>query len=84
MSAFRQAIKDIMANMELVVLDKTQVIKTAVSAFLAGGARAAGGRAGGGEDGAGAFAGGFERVHLYADSVYAGLVAFGRYRGFDL
>ena len=36
-SAFRQAIKDIMANMELVILDKTQVIKTALSAYLAGG-----------------------------------------------
>ncbi|HRI89987.1 MAG TPA: AAA family ATPase, partial [Candidatus Hydrogenedentes bacterium] len=37
MSAFRQAIKDIIANMETVVLDKPQVIKTALSAFLAGG-----------------------------------------------
>ncbi|MFA6245143.1 MAG: AAA family ATPase, partial [Candidatus Hydrogenedentales bacterium] len=37
MSAFRQAIKDIVTNVETVVLDKTAVIKTALAAFLAGG-----------------------------------------------
>ncbi|MBX7259686.1 MAG: MoxR family ATPase [Candidatus Hydrogenedentes bacterium] len=37
MSAFRQAIKDIITNVETVVLDKTAVIKTALSALLAGG-----------------------------------------------
>ncbi|MBX7259863.1 MAG: MoxR family ATPase [Candidatus Hydrogenedentes bacterium] len=37
MSAFRQAIKDIITNVETVVLDKSAVIKTALSALLAGG-----------------------------------------------
>jgi MoxR-like ATPase len=36
-SAFRQAIKDIVTNIETVVLDKTAVIKTALAAFLGGG-----------------------------------------------
>lgn len=37
MSAFRQAIKDIITNVETVILDKSAVIKTALAAFLAGG-----------------------------------------------
>ncbi|MCL4694149.1 MAG: MoxR family ATPase, partial [Candidatus Hydrogenedentes bacterium] len=37
MSAFRQAIKDIIANVETVILDKSAVIKTSLAAFLAGG-----------------------------------------------
>lgn len=36
-SAFRQAIKDIVGNIEQVVLDKSSVVKTALAAFLAGG-----------------------------------------------
>jgi MoxR-like ATPase len=37
LSAFRQAIKDIITNVETVILDKSAVIKTALAAFLAGG-----------------------------------------------
>jgi len=37
LSAFRQAIKDIISNVETVILDKTAVIKTSLAAFLAGG-----------------------------------------------
>ena len=37
MSAFRQAIKDIIGNIETVILDKTAVIKTSLAAYLAGG-----------------------------------------------
>jgi MoxR-like ATPase len=37
LSAFRQAIKDIVTNVETVILDKSAVIKTALAAFLAGG-----------------------------------------------
>ena len=37
MAEFRQVIKDLVRNMDSVVLDKPQVIRTALSAFLAGG-----------------------------------------------
>ncbi|GMW03978.1 MAG: MoxR-like ATPase [Candidatus Hydrogenedentota bacterium] len=37
MSSFRQAVKDIVSNVETVVLDKSAVVKTALSAILAGG-----------------------------------------------
>ncbi|MBP8128960.1 MAG: AAA family ATPase [Candidatus Hydrogenedentes bacterium] len=34
---FRQVIKDVLRNVETVILDKTEVVKAAISAFLAGG-----------------------------------------------
>ncbi|MFP4499599.1 MAG: AAA family ATPase [Candidatus Hydrogenedentota bacterium] len=37
MGEFRQAIKDMVANIEQVVLDKPQVVRSALAAFLAGG-----------------------------------------------
>lgn len=37
MGEFRQIVKDIIANVETVVLGKTEVVKTALAAFLAGG-----------------------------------------------
>ncbi len=37
MAGFRQVIKDLIANVELVILDKPRVVKSALSAYLAGG-----------------------------------------------